>query len=439
MGSAIRLFNILDALVDQSVGIVHDVEELPREAGAPALFYYYARSCNTKALCKQENFGDGGGASLDRGTALAKAVGEAVERYCSAIYDREEFPLASFREAEYSCMDPAEFALHSDAQYAQPAFPFVPFSRDTPVRWLPATELQTGEAIHVPAAMVYVPYIYDEEQGESPICQPISTGLACHCSIEEASISAICEVIERDAFTISWQACLSKPRITIETLSDQNRDLVARFRRTGNEITMVNMTMDSGVPTIFAAARSNSFEAPALVCAAATHLDPEQAARKCLEEVAHTRVLAQALKSNMPAPISSPAYNQIIDQDRHIRFYGEQKNAELANFLFTSPSSIDFREIDTLSTKDSIHDLRVLTERVHRVGHRVLLVDLTTADVAQLGLSVVRAIIPGFHPLFLGHRVRALGGTRLWSIPQRLGYKGISPSQGDNAAPHPYP
>ena len=84
-------------------------------------------------------------------------------------------------------------------------------------------------------------------------------------------------------------------------------------------------------------------------------------------------------------------------------------------------------------------DLRVLCERIRAVNHRVLLVDLTSPDVRPLGLSVVRTVIPGFHPLCMGYKIRALGGRRLWEVPQRLGFAGIAPDSGDNPAPHPYP
>jgi len=67
-----------------------------------------------------------------------------------------------------------------------------------------------------------------------------------------------------------------------------------------------------------------------------------------------------------------------------------------------------------------------------------LLADVTTEDMRDLGLLVVRAVIPGFHPLFMGHQFRALGGTRLWEIPQKFGYPGISREHGDNPLPHPF-
>jgi ribosomal protein S12 methylthiotransferase accessory factor len=437
--SSTCLFDIVKYLVDDHVGIIHEIEEVPRESGMPAFFFFFARACNTNAFCLQQNFGNTGGGSADRRMAMAKAIGEAVERYCAAIFDCEDLPLAAYASASFPCVSPGEFALHSKAQYEEKGFPFAPFDSDTLIRWTPAREAGTDELRYVPAAMVYVPYFHDVERGEQPIIQSISTGLACHGSIADASITAICEVIERDAFTMAWQAKLSMPRIRINSMSEAIRELVQRFERTGRSITLLDLTLDTGVPTILSVARHGSPEAPALVFAASSHLDPEQAARKSLEELAYTGLLAQHLKTYRPRIVAALRYDNIVEQDSHVHFYADHANAHLADFLFESSRMIEFAEIADLSTDTSEEDLRILIERVRGTGHKVLMADLTTPDIAELGLSVVRAIIPGFHPMFLGHRVRALGGRRLWEIPKALGYPGIDRATGDNPAPHPYP
>jgi ribosomal protein S12 methylthiotransferase accessory factor len=66
-------------------------------------------------------------------------------------------------------------------------------------------------------------------------------------------------------------------------------------------------------------------------------------------------------------------------------------------------------------------------------------VDLTTPDIEELGLRVVRVVVPGAHPLYMGHINRALGVRRLYEVPQRLGYPGLVPGDADNPYPHPFP
>lgn len=433
------LSQIIDTLIDDQLGIIRGVEETPRPAGSPAIFYYYAKACDTGAFCSQKNFSNAGGASINRWNAMAKAVGEAIERYCSAIYEAQELPLASFNSASFSCVPPNEFALYSPSQYSQHDFPFLPFAKDTPVRWAPCRELKTGEIIAVPAVMVYLPYSLEPSTGEHPIAQCISTGLACHTTFFEAAISAISEVIERDAFMIAWQAKLSMPKIRLETLSSYNKDVVNRIQRPWRHVTLLNITLDTGVPTVLAVVNNDMPDAPAFVFAAATHPDPEQAARKCLEEVAFTGLLAQQLKSDW-APISSDNnFAQVVGQDCHVRVYGEHSNSHLIEFILKSEEHVNFSSIPSLFTGNPELDLQTLVDAVHSVNHRVFISDVTSPDVAALGLWVLRAVIPGFHPLFIGHHLRALGGSRLWEIPQKLGFQGITRDHGDNPAPHPYP
>ena len=435
-----HLSEVVDCLIDRRVGILHDAEESQRQAGDPDFFYFSAGLCNTGALTGRPFFKDaiGGGASTRREIALAKAVGEAVERYCPAFYDQEDFPLAPVESAGFPCIPADEFALYAPEQYAEPAFPYVPFGAH-PVRWTPMNDLTTGEVRHVPASMVFVPYIHDLERGEKPIAPQISTGLATHLVPAQAAVSAICEIIERDAFTITWQAMLARPQIRIDTLSHRNRDLVRRFERPGSSVTLLAKTMDHGVPAILAVLRNEDAESPALVFAAAAHLDPEEAVRKSLEELALTGWFARGIRAELSGFVPAPDWSNIVGLKHHAYVYYDHTNAGLADFLFASRERIAFGEIENGSTGDPERDLEILVEKVAALNHRVLLADVTTDDVRQLGLCVLRAVIPGFHPLFMGHRVRALGGRRLWEVPQKLGYKGITPATGDNPAPHPFP
>lgn len=434
-----RLIDIAEYLVDDRLGIIKFLSEFRRESGSPEFFHYCAQACDTRAFEPRKNFNNSGGASVTREAAMAKALGEAIERYCAAIFESEDFPLASAEAALFPCVQPEKFALYSDKQFNYPDFPYVPFTKFTPVRWTDVYNPLNGDVWFVPASMVFLPYFYDSENGEPPITQPISTGLACHCSFEEAAASAIAEVIERDAFTITWQAMLKMPHIRLETLSRYNQDIVNRFERAGYSITMLNITLEHGIPTILSVLHTHNFMLPAMVFAASAHLDPEHAIRSSLEELAHTRRLAAYYKAERPPIVPLPDYANICNQASHVHLFCDQGNFPLAHFIFSSPSEIDYSDIPNLSTGNPHQDLYVYLERINSVNYQVLLKDITTQDVDELGLKVVRALIPGFHPLFMGHSLRAQKGIRLWEVPQQLGQQGISPETGDNPIPHPYP
>lgn len=433
-----RLTDILPYLLDERVGLIQQVREHPAEADSPRFLRFNCTAANTEAFGEYQNFAVGGGAATTRSMALAKAIGEAIERYCAAIYDKREFPLVSFEDAPFDCVHPTEFALYSDAQHAFDGFMFDPFTTTSPVRWAPAVDLTTGGVTHVPAAMVYVPYFFQEGGDESAITQPISTGLSCHCSYQEAALGGLCEVIERDCFSMTWQARLSRPRIRNATLSADNRDLVARFEDVGYRIHLMNISNETGVPAVLAVGRHSRDFLPIVVAASAAP-SAEEAVRKALEELAHTERYAFQIKSEVEPVQADAEFDNILGQVDHVNFWTDPAHVHHAEFLFQSAQTIDFSAMPNLCGDNTGEQLKRLVSRIHESGYRALVSDITTPDVRDLGLTVVRALVPGYHPLFMGYHHRALGGKRLWTIPQRLGYTGITPADGDFHYPHPFP
>lgn len=432
-----RLADALPAILDAHVGLIGNVREHPLEADSPRFFRYNCTAANTEAFGEYRNFAVGGGASATRDMALAKAIGESIERYCAAIYDKQAFPLHAWADAPFPCVAPSDFVLYSAAQHAFPGFMFDPFRDDSPVRWVPARDLRTGSTVHVPAAMVYVPYFFYQDGEETPITQPISTGLSCHCSYEEAAIGALCEVIERDCFMITWQARLSRPRIRQDTLSAANRCLLARFEAVGYQVHLVDIRNESEVPAVMAVARHAGDFVP-LVVAASVALSAEEAIRKALEELAHTERYAFQIKGELARVPEDPEYDNILGQVDHVNFWVDPAHAPHADFLHGAGTMRDFRDMASFDAATPAAALDRLVQALHASGYRALVADITTPDVAELGLHVVRGLIPGYHPLFMGWHHRPLGGERLYRIPQLLGYTGIAPGQ-DYPFPHPFP
>jgi ribosomal protein S12 methylthiotransferase accessory factor len=434
-----RLSGIAGSLIDDQLGVVKSVEEIRAEAGSPNFFHFAARLCDTSGLAGQGNFGTAYTAAAVREFAAARALTDAVALYCAAFSDRADSPLSSRRDADFPCLSPEELALYSPAQYDDQEFPFTAFDDDTPLHWTPAVDPLGGETLYVPSAMVFLPYEADEEAGELPIVQPTSTGLACHYGPHEAAVEALCDVVGCDALMLTWQARLSMPQLRVETLSDYNYDLVSRFEQTGGSVTLLDLTTDTRVLTVLACLRNAHPTAPALVFGAATDPEPENAVRRSLEELALSHRHAQQIKTYVPRLEPETNHENVVSQLDHINFWCDHAHAPSADFLFASPERVEFDQLVSHATGSPRQDLRLLLDRIRAAGHRPLLADLTTPDVEQVGLRVVRALVPGLHPLFIGYGLRALGGSRLWGVARQFGAKEFGPGERDNPLPHPFP
>ncbi len=436
-----RLLGLWDHLVDDQVGIVNDVYELPIETDDPSFFHVLSTACDTQRFTRLRNFGNNGGVSTDRYVAFAKAVGEAVERYCSAIFRYRDLILAPFEGLSEPATDPASFALYLDEQYQSGLIPWAPFTPDAMVAWTRGRSLHQGRDVLLPAAMVYVPYHYQRSLGDAPITQPISTGLAAGSSWIEATLSGLCEVIERDAFTLTWQARMAHPRIDPATVPASCKNLLERYRAVGIGIKIIDITSDIRMPTMMTIALCEATTSPAVAVAAATDPRAEIALIKSLEELAHTRKFAKQLMEYTPEIPDEveEEHPKVLDQKDHLRMYCAQRSKAWIEFAWSSSKVIDFASIADYPAVTPTAALNLAVQDLAAQDLDVLVCDLTTPDIATLGLSVVRVVVPGMNPLFMGYHNRAQGGRRLYTVPQHLGFPGLTCGEKDNPYPHPFP
>jgi ribosomal protein S12 methylthiotransferase accessory factor len=423
-------------LVDPVSGIISGVWEQPRHAGYADLFQYAAMTCDTGAFGGPDNFRHVGGASLDRGAAWIKAVGEGIERYCSAIYDPEDFLLAPRRIAPFDTVDPALLALYPDDLTADPRFAFRRFDDSTPVRWCKAQSLQ-GESVHVPAGAVYVPWYFAGGSVEPPIFQPISTGLACHGSLDRARLGGLMEVVERDAFTLLWQTQSPLAEIAHDGLPEDSLEIIRRIHATGARVRLGLVPTDHGIPVCVATQTIDSDRMPAFSLAASASPDPADAVRKALEELVHTFRWMARLQASNPDFDPGDAAEHVVDQETHLLFWSDRSRRHLADFLFQG-GRIAFADIPGPISTDPSRQLANAVHRIEQTGYRPLFVTLTTDDVAAFGFHVVRALVPGFNPLFMGHDLRSRCNPRLVA---RLAECEPDPAKATalNTLPHPFP
>ena len=413
----------LESLVSPYVGVVRGVQEVLAGPQDVRLATMWCESAHAGALLGVETAHTGGGSGSSAGEARAAAIGEAVERYSACYLDEERLVVATARELGPRAVDPHRFALFSEEQYRRHGFPYVRFTRDTRLAWIEGRSLPDGWPALLPAQFVHLV----SPPGEPRIGRATSSGLACHTSAERATLSALLEVLERDAFMITWKTQLSWPRLDWSGDAALERFVRTRVRPTGLRVRAIDLSAFWDVPCVLGVARSRvPGDAPLGVGAAAAPTI-ERAMQKALDEAVRVRSWAHALHS---ARVPLPA--DIRDFDDHVRFYAEPAHAGSTAFLDASRDRRHVREIAPLAPADRVGQL---CARLERRSASAYAVDVTAPDVRDAGLAVARVVAPELCALDVEHAAPLLGGRRLYEEPLRLGF-GPRPINPD---PHPFP
>jgi ribosomal protein S12 methylthiotransferase accessory factor len=411
----------LESLVSPLVGVVRGMQEVLAGPEDVRLATAWCESAFPYALT-------GGGSGVTAQDARAAAIGEAVERYSASVVDPDALVVATARELGQRAVDPAQFALFSDRQYETPGFPYARFDRDTRVAWVEGTSLPDGEPALLPAQLVHLAGHEDER----PICRTTSSGLACHDSVESATLAALLELLERDAFMITWKARLSWPVLDWRgntRLTDFERSFL---RPTGLQWRAVDLSAFWDVPIAAAIVRGGRV----LGVGAAAGVTAERAVTKALDEAARVRTWAQALARFGG---DSPAADDVDEFDDHVRFYADPGNAGRVAFLDDSSYR---RTVERMPrVRGSTHEewTEAICRRLARRGVSAYAVDVTSADVREAGLAVIRVIAPKLCALDVEHRARLLGAARLYDEPVRLGMRERFDELEVNPDPHPFP
>lgn len=366
-----------------------------------------------------------GGRGTTPRLARARALSEAAERFAGAVYDERTFVLGSFRHLAADAVPSSAFALFSAAQYAEPDFPYVPFTESTRVNWTWGYSLLQRRRVLVPAAFVYRPYW--PVGHEARLADLPTTGLACGRSLEEATLNGLYEIIERDAIVIAWLNRLPVPRIAVEGASGTTES--------GRTLSVHDITTDLEIPTRLAIVTDRS--AAIVSAGAAAQLDAREATDKAVAEALMIESVLRSITSR-PSPQAPAATREVRTLEDHMLFYCNAERMRELDFLLHAPT----RATDAASreaAREPLDELRVVLETLKQRSLDAIVVDVTLPEIAAAGLHVVRTIVPGLIPLTFGKRFAAKGGDRLYQVPVRLGYR-ETPLREDqlNPAPHPF-
>jgi ribosomal protein S12 methylthiotransferase accessory factor len=356
------------------------------------------------------------GKGATRTDAACGALMEAIERH-SAIEFRPPVIQGSIRSLRqrHALLDPRRCNVRVDSK----------FTDTTRLAWVDGWDLMTSKPVLVPVRAAG--YLVGDEFG--PPCFDVvsSNGLASGNTIEEAVCHALCELIERDAWTLAdlrahWRPlwdyenqahpaeefqddATQFPEIDLSRASAPIRGMLRRFGRAEISVVVKDITNDLGVPSVMASAAEDG-PVPMAHLGFGTHPDAQVAVSRALSELAQSRAVdIQGVREDISNPEDDvPAYMHHVKRvqaiDRGSWYY------------VRTPGRRSLKEMGGAEHGDILDDIHYMLDRLRRAGiHQVVVVDLT---MPGLGVPVVRVLAPGLESWAADHSRIGPRGTAVW-------------------------
>jgi ribosomal protein S12 methylthiotransferase accessory factor len=439
--SAVDILQIAPDLISGETGLIREVHLYEKDSAEPvapyisqvtlANYHFYAQVTIDDLTCW--------GKGLTYAEARASGMGEAVERYAADWIDSCAIVYARRSELDGPSLDPSDLVLYASYQYA--TLPYYPYEESSILGWVRGRSLVTGQVVYLPALAVFLGY--QAQRPEEYLFPVTSNGLAAGASLVRAILGSAYEVLERDAFMITWFGRLPARRIDPFSHPDTAiQDLCQAYGRRGVEIGLWQLQTDHSCAVFLALGlQQGDKPGPSVVAGLGADLCPASAARKAILEVGQIRpsyrrsLRRPDVREQLAALIQNPQ-NAATMHDHGLLYCSPAMRPALAFLLDRTPEQVNWT---STSGGDPKAQLEALVDHFRSTGRDFLYYNLTPPDLAQYGLSATKVILPGFQPISFGAQEVRLGGSRLFELPQQLDLAPARLKREDlNPYPHPF-
>ncbi|MCD6256400.1 MAG: YcaO-like family protein [Deltaproteobacteria bacterium] len=353
---------VLDRLKQKKVFILNSILRIDHldKIGIPAYICHISSDLAIDGSC---------GKGVTPKQAKASALMEVVERYSCEwfIKERGHFFIDSYDNLRKDAISP--LSLLSPLPSIYKTDEVLRDLRRMPLPWTESFSLTHKRPILLPLHWFYL--IYG------------TTGLAAGNTIEEATLQAIGEVVERHNVSRVIEERLTTPSIDISSIDHFIvKSLIKKFFDADIKLFIKDFSLDFGIPTIGVLAYDENppTETVRIYNAAGAHLNRNFAAVRALIELAQHR--AQIIfRENKQGMTGGPTY-----------CFPYFRTLKEASYLIEDKEVISFKKIPTYRHKDFKEEIE---QAVDLIGKHNLEVIVTKTTHPEIGLPAVVVTIPG--------------------------------------------
>jgi ribosomal protein S12 methylthiotransferase accessory factor len=278
--------------------------------------------------------------------------------------------------------------------------------------------------------------MYNNKDMREPLIRSSSTnGVASHTSYTSATLAGLLELIERDAFAITFANTLTPPRLSpahIQKHLPRLAKIIEHFTRSRLRVELVLLPTDFPVHVVLACVIDETGRSQALSLGARASFSLETAVEDALREAAGLRY---SLRTTID--LANP-------QNAHLSPYAVHLRQRLSLWAQVDQlSTVDFlwggaygEPTQHENPKTPRAQLRTLTTYLRSQNITGCVIDLAYKSAYAGDLYAVQVVVPELQPLQLGDEPPYLGGKRLHEVPRRLGFTARNTVYN---YPHPFP
>lgn len=421
----------------KTLQVIETIEKLSPLTDEPKMHAYFARVRGARIYSQNAV----GASFFSEAGALWAATGEAVDRYSLIHFSPEKYRDASYADVARKAIDIFSFAGISEEKRLRGHSKFnLKYDHNTVFRWIEGRSLTRNKKILIPLQLAT---FYNRPKNEPVIRPPISTGNAAGQSLNQTIYRGMLEVIERDAFMITWLKKLSPTGLALDTFPRESVSKIDElFHRYNLEVHAFALPTDVPCYVILALIVDRTPGQIFLTVGLRASLNLAEAVEAAIQEAHLMRMEGRNTLVKTEQELPQISESEKIDREARLRLWASRRDLEAhLGFLFSGErktfsvaANLEFENIDKLETEKKLRHLmnffrneRIEAAYVENLPHEIR---------DELPLRCAYVFIPQFQPMHLDETLPYFSGERLQTVPKKLGY---DVTDSINRIPHPFP